>query len=131
MASLDGIHLPTPQDWVPVYVDGGPFTSFSKTIVVQQAIWYALLELEVLTGYDTFPASARVVINNQQVGTVEPRPTSRYTDLQPYSILFSTGLFNTGAGAPYNGAFNFRIEPVSSNDWLVVGHWRVHYQRVP
>ena len=127
MASPAGIFIPLPSDWGAQYVDGGPFTSFSKNFSVAQAIWYSVLELEVLTAYENFTASAIVVLNNQQIGIIEPRPLTRYQDLQSYSIFFSNGLL-TGP-SPHNGLNNLRINPVSSLDWLVVARWRIHYNK--
>jgi len=107
------------------YVDGGPFTSFSESIYVVGAYWYAVLELEVLTGYDLYPSSATVLVNNQKIGVIEPRPVSRYQDLQAYSIVFSTGYFNPPY--PYTGLNNLKVKPVSQADWLVIGNWWVNY----
>jgi hypothetical protein len=122
-----GLAIPLPWDWGAQYVDGGPFTSFSKNFYVDQAIYYSILELEVLTAYEDFAASAVVLVNNQQVGTVEPRPLSRYQDLQSYSVFFSNGTLS--GSAPHTGWNNLKINPVSQFDWLVVARWRIHYQR--
>jgi hypothetical protein len=100
------------------YVDGGLFTSFSEKIFVDKAHWYAVLEVEVLTGYDAYGSSAAVLVNNSQIGVIEPRPVSRYQDLQAYSIFFSTTVFNPPF--PYSGFNSLRIQPVSQFDWLVV-----------
>ncbi|MEV4351759.1 hypothetical protein AB0J83_45475 [Actinoplanes sp. NPDC049596] len=110
---------------VPKYVDGGPFTSFSETIYVVRAYWYAVLQMEVLTGYDALASSAAVLVNNTKIGVIEPRPTSRYQDPQACSIVFSTGTFNPPY--PYTGNNSLRVQPVSQVDWVVIGNWWVTY----
>jgi hypothetical protein len=108
-----------------ISIDGGPFTSFSETFYVSQAHLWALLEIEVLTGYDAFASSANVLVNNTKIGVIDPRPLSRYQDVQAYSILFSTGVFN--GLAPYTGSNILRIQPVAQADWVVVRNWWIHY----
>jgi hypothetical protein len=110
---------------VAKYVDGGPFTSFSESVYVVGAYWYAVLEIEVLTGYDAYSSSASVLVNNNKIGVIEPRPVSRYQDLQAYSLVFSTGAFHPPF--PYTGINTLKIQPVSQVDWLVVGNWWVTY----
>ena len=127
MSNPAGIFIPLPWEWAGQYIDGGPFTSFVKTFAVNQAIYYSSLELDVLTGYETYASSAVVKVNGYQVGTIEPRPWSRYQDPQAFVLFFSNGVLN--GPYPHNGLNQLRIDPVSQADWLVVARWRLHYDR--
>jgi hypothetical protein len=120
--------IPYPWEWSAKYVDGNaPWTNFSKFFHVQDAHWWCVLELEVLTSYEDYSRSAVVRVNNTQVGTIEPRPTSRYQDLQAYAVHFSPGAL-TGP-SPHTGPQTLEIDPVSAFDWLIVGTWRVFYNQ--
>jgi len=128
VSTAAGIFIPVlPSEWVGQYIDGGPFTNFIKTFAVSQAVYYSSLELDVLTGYDSYASSASVKVNGIKVGTIEPRPWSRYQDPQAVVILFGNGVLN--GNYPHNGLNQLRIDPVSQSDWLVVGRWRLLYQR--
>ncbi len=110
------------------WVDGGAFTSFDEPFYIQHAYWYGVLTVEVLTGYETYDKSASVKVNGQEVGTIEPRPLSQYNNLIPQHLIFGLGALGLAHPFPYTGTHRLRIDPVSSNDWLVVGQWvLVHY----
>jgi hypothetical protein len=115
------------NNFLTYYVDGSPFTSFSQSFYINDAHWYSILEIEVLTGYESYAASASVVIDNTTVGTIEPRPVSRYQDLQSYSLLFGNGALS--GGSPYTGLHKLTIKPKTQFDWLIAGRWRIFYQR--
>jgi hypothetical protein len=128
-----GLFVPSNYwQWFPKWIDGNPpYTNFSHLVTVFDAYWYSVLELEVLTEYDD-PAQAAIVrINGTQIGTIEPRPVSRYQDLQPVSLHFGNGAFL--GFAPYNGPQTLTIDPVVQGDpttALIVGKWRLFYNHV-
>lgn len=112
-----------PPNSVSKYVDRA--FPFNESFWVYKASLYAILNIEILTAYDLYSSSAQVSVNIQNIGIIEPRPMSRYQDPQPYSIMFSTGLFTPPA--PYTGKQRLTIRAMSQNDWLIVGKWWVQY----
>ena len=117
--------------WLPKWIDGNPpYTNFAQPVFVSNAIDYSVLELEVLTEYDSSSQSAIVGMNGNQIGTIEPRPISRYQDLQPYSIHFSNMVLL--GGVPHTGLQTLTIDPVAQGDpttALIVGKWRLLYMQ--
>ena len=139
--NYSGIYIPPPADWIAKYVDGGIFTRFSTAFTVENAVNYGMLVVEVLTNYEDPSRSAIVLINNNQVGMIEPRPASRYgpNDLQLYSVFFrvDTALIDRGP-QPRPGVrtgYQFlEIDPVRAPnqpadfmDALVIGKWHILY----
>jgi hypothetical protein len=135
-----GVYIPpSPVEWVTKYVDGGPFTRFATVFTVENAVIAGVLCVEVLTIYEDFARSAVVLLNNQQVGKIDPRPTSRYGDLQPYSVFFrvDTALIDRRAQprALVRTGYQFveiapvrpPNQPADFTDSLIVGKWHVMY----
>jgi hypothetical protein len=136
-----GMYVPIPDRWGAKYVDGGVATSFSDWFHVELAFWYLVLELEVLTSYEDITKSAVVRVNAPQqepikrgssiIGRIEPRPLSRYQELQRISFYFTAGRLHpkNPATGTVSGPQLFEIEPVSAFDWLVVGKWHIIYHQ--
>jgi len=127
-----GLFIPSnTSQWYPKWIDGTPpYTNFAQPVFVSNANQYSVLELEVLTEYDSFSQSAIVRMNGAQIGAIEPRPTSRYQDLQPYSIHFWNLVFL--GGSPHTGQQTLTIDPVVQGDpttALIVGKWRLLYNQ--
>ena len=129
MAHPAGIVTTPWADWTSLYVDGASsFTSFSRNFSVLDAFLGSILEVEVLTGYEDFADSAEVRVNGWKVGVIEPRPVSRYQDLQLVSVPFWSAYYL--GGYPHTSSNNnLSIVPVNQAAWLVVARWRIHYDR--
>jgi hypothetical protein len=131
MPSTGGLCLSLPG--TSAYVDGAPFT-FVRNFLVEDCWQFAALEIEVGTFYTSYAVRASVRINNFEIGKIPPLPLGTLgQELAPVSFHFGIGMmrvFNL-ATSTATGWNQLTVVPVTVNDALIVGNWRLHYlQRI-
>ena len=120
-----GVSIPFPTRSELVFPPSFPF---NKSFWVENAIWYSALELEVWTSYEAYGSLATVSVNNQKIGEIPPRSTPQNgNELAPVSIHFANGVLHMNQEGRRTGANTLQIVPPTSDAWLVVGNWRIHY----
>ncbi len=116
MGNVNLVVVPTQ----PRVVDGTSFP-FTESRYVSGATGWGMLQFEVITIYESYADRAEVFVNNTSIGKIDPRPYSRYQDLQLVTIVFSTTAFHPTP--PTTGSHTISIRPVSADKWLIVGNW--------
>ena len=117
-------------------VAGGPgFIQFAPQFRIDRAVMpgtplqgmpgTAVLVIETLTSYDTWSQAAPVFINNHQIGIVAPHTFLRYDEYHVQSFPFASTMF---AGPTSINVL--RISPINSQDYVLVGSWRIHYHQI-
>jgi hypothetical protein len=100
-----------------VYPPSFPYT---RNFYFSDSVWWAVMELDVATSYDTYAQLADVRIGGFSKGQIPPRPFgSAGGELLP-TVL---GPFGLGGGT---GTQLVEIVP-PPGEWLIVAHARIHY----
>jgi hypothetical protein len=117
-------------------VAGGPgFIQFAPQFRIDRAVMpgtplpgmpgTAVLVIETITSYDAWPQAAPVFINNQQIGIVDPHAYPQYEEYHVLSLPFASTAF---AGPTSINVL--RITPITPQDYVLVGSWRIHYHQL-
>lgn len=122
-----GLALGLPGAAELVYLPSFPFR---KSFWVSNAIWYSVLELEVMTSYEGWTSLADVQVNGTSIGKIPPRSFAQTGGaLAPVSFTFQNGVLETIGAMGRTGNNQLEIIPPTSYDYLIVGNWRFHYQQ--